>query len=352
MAVFKITESSVSLVKNDEDRWNGSFASLILECQENDIRILNTINEGTLLEEENGQKSTKSAKDIIAIIINGIKIFGQKLKQLYDNVIIKIKELYSNKISKFAKKFKEEFNPAEYDENKILNMDSTKIPAFYTADDLKDTILSIDIDSLMKKALSNDSKISNEELISDAFRSAKGRYGVWIKEDFSQGEITPSMVSKYVSDTIKYNYKRKDTNVRNFDIIKDRYRTELIGQFVDMVCDRLIYANEIIKIVNDSRKKSFKQIDDIIKNTKSSDRSIERARTCLEYSSAYQTVITTIANCNIKILMANIKNDVKSLKLLKSACRKVKKSDENYDDYIPEEDNIEDATNEAFSMIF
>ena len=347
MAVFRITESSVSLVKNDEDRWNGSFASLILECQENDMRIFNTINEDALLEEGDEQKSPKSAKDIIAIIINGIKIFGQKLKQLYDNVVIKIKELYSNKISKFAKKFKDEFNPAEYSETKILNMDAAKIPAFYTDDVIKDLIFTIDIDPLMKKALSGGSKISNETLIDEAFRSTKGTFGKWIREYFLQDQrITSSMVSKYISDCIKFSKKSKEQNVRVFDLLQNYYRTENIKNFVDKICDRLVSDNEFIKIVNNSRKESFKQIDDIIKNAKSSDQSIERARTCLECSSAYQTVITTIANCNIKFIMAEIKNGVKLLKLIKSACKKVKKS-ENSDAA-----DAMNATNEAFSMIF
>ena len=350
MAVFKITESSVSLVKNDEDRWNGSFASLILECQENDMRIFNTINEGALLEEENGQKSIKSAKDIIAIIINGIKIFGQKLKQLYDNAIIKIKELYSNKISKFAKKFKDEFNPAEYDENKILNMDPTKIPPFYT-DSVEDGIVTINIDSLMKSALSNNSKIPNNKLISDAFKSIEGEHRKGLNNYFGDQLITPSMFSKYISEYVKINYKDKSNNARTFDELKDYYyKTENIGRFVDRICNSLVSCSESIKIVNHSRKESFKQIDGIIKNAKSSDQSIERARTCLEYSSAYQTVIATIANCNIKFIIAEMKNDVKLLKLIKSACST--KDGKKEDNSKGEEDNIEDATNEAFSMIF
>lgn len=345
MAVFRITESSVSLVKNDEDRWNGSFASLILECQENDMRIFNAINEDTLLE-ENKQKSPKSAKDIIAIIINGIKIFGQKLKQLYDNAIIKIKELYSNKISKFAKKFKDEFNPAEYNENKILNMDPAKIPVFDNADTVKSYILTIDIDPLMKKALSGGSKISNEILIDEAFRSTKGNLGKEARLRFLKGQlIAPFMLSELISSFIKQR-KTPGMNTASFSLSRDSYKTENIKNHVDQICDRLTSDNESIKIVNNSRKESFKQIDDIIKNAKSSDQSIERARTCLEYSSAYQTVITTIANCNIKFIMAEIKNGVKLLKLIKSACKKVKKS-ENSDAA-----DAMNATNEAFSMIF
>ena len=363
MAVFKITESSVSIVKNDEDRWNGSFASLILECQENDMRIFNAIlesdyeeavriTEGVVLEGEKAQKAWKTVKDVAAIIAEGIKKFGKKLKQLFDAAVAKIKEIHTKKIAKFAEDFEKEFDASKYDENKILSKDIENIPIIFTSD-LKSGIVSdIDINSLIKSNKSDIANISNrvanpdytKELISNAFKSSKTKVVKHMTELYKDEKfITPSMFSRYISDFAKIRHKAYKLYE---DDTKVYYSNIKIADTVKKLCERLKSSNTVVKDINEVRKSSFKQLNDLMKNAKESEKSIDDVRACLEYSSAYQTVIATIANVNIKIVMIALKNNIKALNAIKSACSKGDKKEDK-----SKGEEAAAATNEAFSML-
>ena len=364
MAVFKITESSVSLVKNEsESKYSGSFASLILECQENDMRIFNAIlesdyeeavriTEGVVLEGEKAQKAWKTVKDVAAIIAEGIKKFGKKLKQLFDAAVAKIKEIHTKKIAKFAEDFEKEFDASKYDENKILSKDIENIPIIYTSDLKSEIVSDIDINSLIKSNKSDIANISNrvanpdyaKELVSNAFNSSKSTAVAEMKDHYKNEKfITPSMFSKFISDRAKNRYKY-DKSYEDYS--KGYYANARIADTVKKLCERLKSSNTVVKDINEVRKNSFKQLNDLMKNAKESEKSIDDVRACLEYSSAYQTVIATIANVNIKIVMIALKNNIKALNAIKSACSKGDKKEDK-----SKGEEAAAATNEAFSML-
>ena len=363
MAIFKISESSVSLVK-DENAYNGSFASLILECQENDARIFNAvlesdyeeavrITEGTLLEGERARKAWKTVKDVSAIILDALKQFGQKLKQLFDAAVSKIKEIHTKRIANFAEKFEKDFDPSRYDEKRLPSFSSGKLPV--PLDD-PDTYLinDIDIGPLMDSVLADVQKISNrkenpdyiKEVISNAFKSSNSElmsdvYSMYPNEKF----ITPSMLSKTASTVARAN---NDRDVRKLTVYATRaYSKEKIADTVSTVCATLKNASTTIASINKSRKDCFKMLDDVISGVRKSEKSLERTRACLELSSAYQTVISTVANTNIKIIMSIVKNNIKVINYIKSATKKKNDKDNN-----KEGEEAAAATNEMFSMLF
>ena len=345
----------------NESSYAGSFASLILECQENDMRIFNAIlesdyeeavriNEGTLLEGEKAQRAWKTVKDVAAVIIDALKRFGQKLKQLYDAAVAKLKEVHTKKIAKFATDFEKEFDASKYDDKKILGKDEVPL----MADDIS-IVEDIDIATLLKSSDSDVKTISNrvanpdhtKELISNAFKSSKTNVVKYMIEEYKNEKfITPSMFSKYISKFNKNSYASKDKTKASIKK-ENMYSASNISATVSSICKKLKDSNSYITKINDARKTSFKQLDDVVKKVKESEKSIDRTRACLEYSSAYQTVIATIANVNIKIVMMDLKNNIRCLNLIKSACSKDGKKEDN-----SKGEEAAAATNEAFSMIF
>ena len=363
MAIFKISESSVSLVK-DENAYNGSFASLILECQENDARIFNAvlesdyeeavrITEGTLLEGERARKAWKTVKDVSAIILDALKQFGQKLKQLFDAAVSKIKEIHAKRIGRFAEKFEKDFDPSNYDEKKLPSFGSGKLPV--PMDDPDEYLINdVDIGHLMDSILTDVEKISNrkdnpdyvKEVISNAFKSSRSMIMDDVNSMYpNEKYITPSMISKAASSVMRV---ATDRDVRRLTAYATRaYSRENISNTVSTICGALKSANTTIASINKSRKEAFRQLDDVISNVKKSEKSLERTRACLELSSAYQTVISTIANTNIKVVMSGLKNNIKVINYIKSATKKKNDKDNN-----KEGEEAAAATNEMFSMLF
>ena len=321
---------------------------------ESDYEEAVRITEGVVLEGEKAQKAWKTVKDVAAIIAEGIKKFGKKLKQLFDAAVAKIKEIHTKKIAKFAEDFEKEFDASKYDENKIFSKGIENIPVIFSSGDLKSEIVSdIDINSLIQSNKSDIANISNrvanpdytKELVSNAFKSSKSVTVTLMKDHYKNEKfITPSMFSKFISDRAKNRYKYDKSQE---DIIKGYYENVRIANTVRELCDRLKSSNSIVKDINEVRKNSFKQLNDLMKNAKESEKSIDHTRACLEYSSAYQTVIATIANVNIKIVMMDLKNNIRCLNLIKSACSKDGKKEDN-----SKGEEAAAATNEAFSMIF
>ena len=344
----------------NENNHVSSFANLILECQENNMKIFNSIlesdyeeavkiNEGTLLEGERALNALKTVKNVFAIILDGLKQFGQKLKQLFDAAVSKLKEIHTKRIAKFAEKFEKDFNPANYDESKIPKKENISYPL---AIDIGVSVVNdIDIGELMRSAKSDAIKITNrvqfpdyvKEIISNAFKSSNIEAVKEMKQEYKNEKyITPSMFSKFITKYDKDKYSPSKEKANNED-----YSAKYISYTVTEICKYLKDSNSYITKINQSRKDSFKMLNDVISEVKKSEKSLELTRACLELSSAYQTVISTIANTNIKVVMLNLKNNIKCLNLIKSACGKGEKKNDDY-----EGEDILNSTNEMFSITF
>ena len=323
-----------------ESGYNGSFATLILECEENNMRIFNAILEAPddITIGGKGKGALHNIGDIISILGEAINKAIVKIRELISKAKIKINELLTGPVAAFAKDFKK--NIDTYDFGNIGDLEPIVLN-YYTGNFQLKPFLNLDINEFLQ--------ISKEYLktkgYSYTYDSEKLHYKAYknaLKNSPKECEWISSLVDTSLKD------KKGDLfSAKNFNILIEaalsvakRDTEEFIRKFIHRtytnplaienyasdICDTLINSKYAVKSIGDIENKSIQALNSVKSELKDSlvDQSNNKQdkSLLLKYINDCEAIIISIANANLKVMMTEIKRMIKTLWSMKKIVSK------------------------------
>lgn len=326
-----------------ESGYNGSFATLILECEENNMRIFNTILEADdIIIGGKGKGALHNIGDIISILGEAINKAIVKIRELISKAKIKINELMTGPVAAFAKDFKK--NIDKYDFRGVGALEPIVLN-YYTGNFQLKPFLNLDINEFLQtskeflKAKNYSHTYNSGKLYYTAYENAlknSPKECEWIrylvdvmlkdkKENLSSNLSSAKNFNFLIEVCLSVAKRDMEESMRKF--LHSTYTNPLaIENYASDICDTLINSKYAVKSIGDIENKSIQALNSVKSKLKDSlvDQSNNKQdkSLVLKYMNDCETIVISIANANLKVMMTEIKRMIKTLWSMKKIVSK------------------------------
>ena len=323
-----------------ESGYNGSFATLILECEENNMRIFNAILEAPddIVIGGKGKGALHNIGDIISILGEAINKAIVKIRELISKAKIKINGLMTGPVAAFAKDFKK--NIDKYDFRGVGALEPIVLN-YYTGNFQLKPFLNLDINEFLQaskeflKFKNYSYTYDSEKLYYAAYKNAlknSAKECKWISDDAEsllrdkKGDLfSAKNFNTLIEALLSIDKRDMEESMRKF--LHKTYTNPLaIENYASDICDTLINSKYAVKSIGDIENKSIQALDSVKSKLKDSlvDQSNNKQdkSLVLKYMNDCETIVISIANANLKVMMTEIKRMIKTLWSMKKIVSK------------------------------
>ena len=323
-----------------ESGYNGSFATLILECEENNMRIFNAILEAPddIVIGGKGKGALHNIGDIISILGEAINKAIVKIRELISKAKIKINEIMTGPVAAFARDFKK--NIDTYDFRGVGALEPIVLN-YYTGNFQLKPFLNLDINEFLQaskeflKFKNYSYTYDSEKLYYAAYKNAlknSAKECKWISDDAEsllrdkKGDLFSAKNFNILIEAL-LSIDKRDMGESIKKFIHSTYTNPLaIENYASDICDTLINSKYAVKSIGDIENKSIQVLNSVKSKLKDSldnqSNNKQDKSLVLKYMNDCETIVISIANANLKVMMTEIKRMIKTLWSMKKIVSK------------------------------